>query len=92
MFASINIKKDGEYVFYVGSNDGSQLVVDNKLIIDNNGQHSYELKSGKIKLKPVRHSLELRYFQNGGGQELKVFWKGPGFEKQEVPASALFHK
>jgi hypothetical protein len=26
----------------------------------------------------------LEYFQAGGGQELKVFWKGPGFEKQEL--------
>lgn len=28
MYASINIKEAGAYIFYVGSNDGSQLVVD----------------------------------------------------------------
>ena len=89
MFASINIEEKGEYVFYVGSNDGSQLLVDNKLIVDNDGQHGYELKSGKTKLKPGRYSLELRYFQFGGGQELKVFWKGPGFEKREMTKEDL---
>ena len=46
-------------------------------------EHGYEEKSGKIKLNKGRHSLELKYFQSGGGQELKVFWKGPGFEKRE---------
>lgn len=84
MFASINIKEDGEYVFYVGSNDGSQFGVDNKLIINNDGEHGYEVVSGKINLNKGRHSLVLRYFQSGGSQELKVFWKGPGFEKREM--------
>ena len=89
MFASINIKEDGEYIFNVGSNDGSQFVVDNKLIINNDGEHGYEVISGKINLKKGRHSLELRYFQSGGGQELNVFWKGPGFEKREMTKEDL---
>ena len=89
MFTSINIKKEGEYIFYVGSNDGSKLSVDNRLIVDNDGEHGYQLMSGKIKLKKGRHSLELKYFQAGGGQELKVFWKGPDFEKREITIEDL---
>jgi len=84
MFSLINIKEEGEYIFYVGSNDGSQLAVDNKLIINNDGEHGYETVSGKITLDKGKHSLILRYFQSGGGKELKVFWKGPGFEKREM--------
>ena len=84
MFTSINIHIGGEYKFYVGSNDGSQFVVDNKLIINNDGEHGYQVVSSKINLDKGRHSLELRYFQAGGGQELKVFWEGPGFEKREM--------
>ncbi|VAX26295.1 beta-galactosidase, partial [hydrothermal vent metagenome] len=84
MFASINIKKDGEYIFYVGSNDGSKLSIDNKLVVNNDGEHGYELMSGKIYLKKGKHSLELSYFQSGGEQALKVFWKGPGFDKREM--------
>jgi hypothetical protein len=68
----------------VGSNDGSRLWVDNQKIIENGGQHGYKLMSGKIDLTKGTHSLMLEYFQAGGGQELKVFWKGPGFEKQEL--------
>ena len=88
MFASINIKEDGEYI----SNDGSQFVVDNKLIINNEGEHGYEVVSGKIDLKKGRHSLELKYSQSGGGQELEVFWKGPGFEKREMTKEDLSNK
>ena len=84
MFASIHVDKPGEYIFYSGSNDGSRLYVDNKLIVDNGGQHGYELKSGKIYLEKGTHTVILEYFQAGGGQELKVFWKGPGFEKKEL--------
>ncbi len=35
------------------------------------------------------HSLKLSYFQSGDGKELKVFWKGPGFEKQEMMKTDL---
>ena len=26
------------------------------------------------------------------GKTLQVFWKGPGFKKEEIPASVLYHK
>lgn len=84
MFTSIKIKQGGEYTFYVGSNDGTQLAIDNKQIVDNDGPHGYQIRSGKVVLKKGIHSLELRYFQAGGGQELKIFWKGPGFDKKEL--------
>lgn len=89
MFTSIPIEKDGDYIFYVGSNDGSQFVVDNKLLIDNDGEHGYQVMSGKVYLKKGKHSLELRYFQSGGGQELKVMWQGSDFEKREITKNDL---
>ncbi len=92
MFASINIKEKGGYIFYVGSNDGTKLSIDNKLIVNNDGEHGYQLMSGKIYLTKGSHSLELAYFQAGGGQELKVFWKGPGFEKREITKKDLSGK
>ncbi len=90
MFASITIKEQGEYIFYIGSNDGSQLVIDNKLLIDNDGEHGYHTMSGKVNLNKGKHTIELRYFQSGGGQELKVFWQGPGFDKREITKEDIF--
>lgn len=88
-FTYINTEREGEYTFYIGSNDGSQLIVDNKLLIDNDREHGYHVKSENIHLKKGKHSLEIRYFQSGGGQELKVFWKGPGFKKKKFTKKDL---
>ncbi len=80
MFASVKIETSGEYIFYLGS----KLFVNNKLLIDNDGSHGYELKSGEIHLEKGTHSISLQYFQVGGGQELKVLWKSSEFDKKEL--------
>ncbi|VAX17974.1 beta-galactosidase [hydrothermal vent metagenome] len=91
LIGAVNINKAGEYVFYCGSNDGSKLYVDNTLLIDNDGGHGYQEKYGKINLDEGVHKIEVRYFQQGGGQELKVSWQGPGFEKREMTPEDLFN-
>ena len=89
MFAIINIEKEGDYIFYVGSNDGSLLSIDNKIVVDNDKQHGYQVVSGKTFLKKGKHILKLRYFQAGGSQDLKVLWEGPKFEKRELSKEDL---
>lgn len=92
LIGSVNIKKAGEYIFYCGSNDGSKLYLDNTLVIDNDGGHGYQEKYGKINLDKGVHKIEVRYFQQGGGQELIVSWQGPGLEKREMTKEDLSGK
>jgi hypothetical protein len=87
--ASINIETEGEYTFYTGSNDGSMLYIDNKLVVNNGGDHGYLEESGKIYLTKGKHFIEVGYFQVGGGQDLFVFYEGPGIPKQEIPAKVF---
>ncbi len=87
--ATINIEKEGEYIFYTGSNDGSRLYINNQLVVDNGGAHGYREESGKIYLTRGEHFIEVGYFQLGGGQDLFVFYEGPGIEKREIPASTF---
>lgn len=89
LISSINIEVSGEYTFYSGSNDGSKLYIGDVLLIDNDGGHGYQEKYGKINLNKGEYKVEVRYFQQGGGQELKVSWKGPGFEKREMTKEDL---
>ena len=84
LLGSINIEEAGEYTFYCGSNDGTKMYVGNQLLLVNDGAHGYIEKNGKIKLDKGKHRIEVHYFQAGGGQSLKVSWKGPGFEKKEM--------
>jgi len=80
----VKIKKSGDYTFYISSNDGSRLFIDNKEVINNDGVHGSIEKSGMVHLSKGTHLMEARYFQAGGVKSLKVFWQGPGFEKREM--------
>jgi hypothetical protein len=85
----LKIEQEGRYHFYVGSNDGSMLVIDQLKVVDNNGSHGLLEKSGSINLKPGLHFLEVRYFQRGGGQALKVTYEGPAVKRQEIKPSVM---
>ncbi len=89
MIGFITIKKAGNYTFYCGSNDGSKLYIDNKPLIDNDNYHGFIEISEDIYLSKGIHQIEVRYFQQGGSQSLKVSWQGEGFEKRELYSGDL---
>jgi hypothetical protein len=90
---SIKIEKQGDYEFFIRSNDGSRFYIDNHLIIDHDGPHGADIeKTGKIVLTKGMHPLKLEYFQAGGGMFLQLQYAGPGFQRQTVPSTVLFKK
>ena len=84
-------KKPGFFLGRMLSALIKNIKVDDK-IIDNDGAHGNAEESSSISLKAGMHKIEVKYFQLGGGQLLKLAWKELDFEKQEIPANALFHK
>jgi len=88
----LRLDQQGEYKFYTISDDGSQLFIDGQLVVDNDGAHGMEEKSGSIKLARGLHELSVRYFQFAGAAELEVFWERPGQAKQPLPPSQIFFK
>jgi glucose/arabinose dehydrogenase len=86
----IQIPADGVYTFYTNSDDGSQLYIGNTLIVDNNGLHAAQERSGSIGLKSGKHAITVTFFERAGGEILDVKYTGPGISKQFVPSSALF--
>ncbi len=87
----LSIPTDGLYTFFLVSNDGSQLKLNDEIFINNDGPHGEREVSMATSLRKGKHKIELKYFQLGGGKVLKLFWQGPGFEKEEIPASALYY-
>ena len=83
------IEKEGEYTFYTKSDDGSWLLVDDKLVVDNGGIHASQEKSGKIKLSPGRYPIRVAYQQGGGEYSLDVQYEGPGFKRRNIPSALL---
>lgn len=87
----IDIPADGSYTFYTTSDDGSRLFIGTDTIVDNDGSHGAQERSGTALLKAGKHAITVDYFQGAGGQELTVSWQGPGVVKAAIPAAHLFH-
>ncbi|HEY2683114.1 MAG TPA: OmpA family protein [Steroidobacteraceae bacterium] len=76
---SIYIPATGKYNFRLSSDDGSQLFLDDALVIDNDGVHTMTDKSAGVDLKQGTHAFKLRYFQGPPVQiGLQLFVKEPG--------------
>ncbi len=88
----VKISVSGVYSFFIGSDDGSRLYLDDQLLIDNDGLHGLQEKSGVKALQTGYHRLRVEFFDKTGGDELHVYWQGPGMEKRPVEGSALFHE
>ena len=80
----IECPKDGKYTFVTSSDDGSQLLIDGKLVVDNDGVHGVQSRSGSVTLKKGKRSIEVRFFEKSGGEELAVAWSGPGIKNQPL--------
>jgi hypothetical protein len=81
----IKIPKDGSYEFILASDDGALLFIDGKQVVDNDGLHGNQRKTGKVELKAGMNAIRVGYIQATGMAELYVGWKCPGFA--ETPLS-----
>ena len=87
----IDVPKDGIYTFFTESDDGSKLFIGNKEIVNNDGLHGMNEKSGQVALKKGLHKILVTFFENAVDQGLIVRWQGPGITKQVIPSHVLFH-
>jgi len=63
------ITNPGSYNFVLTSDDGARLYIDGDLIVDNDGLHAPEERSGRIELNGGIHRIRVSYFQ---GPRLQV--------------------
>ncbi len=87
----IDIPADGSYTFYTKSDDGSQLYIGDRLVVDNDGAHGPIEKKGMIGLRAGKHAIEVHFFEARGGDSLEVNWAGPKFRKTLVRRGVLSH-
>ncbi len=86
----IKIEQDGDYAFYLASDDGSMLLINNKIVVDNDKTHGVVEKSGKVNLKQGLYPIQIKFFENAGGQALKLEFEGPGIARRIIPASMFY--
>ena len=79
------ISKPGAYTFSLVSDDGAKLYIDDRTVIDNDGQHPPQAMTGMIDLTGGVHRIRVAYFQGprfaialvlkvaGPGESMRIF-------------------
>jgi hypothetical protein len=88
---SLKIETAGQYTFHVKSDDGSLLYIDDKLVVDNDGDHSVLELSGQIELSAGVHDLRIEFFDSLGEAILEIDVEGPDMPRQALPFELLSH-
>lgn len=86
----VEAPRNGVYTFCTESDDGSRLSVGGAVVVDNDGSHGKQERSGAVALGAGKHAIKVEYFQRGGDSVLEVAWEGPELPRQPIPANALF--
>jgi hexosaminidase len=89
---TIKIDKEGLYTFSLNADDGAVLYIDDVLVVDNDGYHYAQEKSGNIGLGEGYHSIRLAYFEGKYTPVLEVKIMCQGLKKQAIPLSMLWHE
>ena len=81
----------GTYTFYITSNDGSRLWIDNQLVIDKWVGDSYNVHSGSISLTAgQKYDIKLEYFENDALAFCRFEWASDKQIREVVPQSQLY--
>jgi hypothetical protein len=85
----INIPLEGQYSFFVRSDDGSQLLIDDQPVVSNASVNGITETNGSVYLTAGLHGIEVQYFQQQGEQSLNIDWQGPNLERQMLSSNFL---
>ena len=78
------IEKEGQYKFWLASDDGSKLYIDGDMIVNNDGIHPVQLVTNSARLAKGIHKVKIEFFQAGGGDELEIDIDGSGLSRQPL--------
>jgi glucose/arabinose dehydrogenase len=79
------------YTFYTTTDDGVRLKVNGQTLVDRLINQSPTTASGQITLVAgQKYSIELDYFENGGGASSVLEWSSASQARQVIPRSQLY--
>jgi hexosaminidase len=88
----IRVPASDLYEFSLISDDGSTLTIGDRLVVDNDGYHGAEEKTGMIALARGAHPIIVRYAQATGGAELSLRVRRSGEAWHSIPMEWLMHR
>lgn len=79
------------YTFFVNSDEGVRLWVNDQMLIDNFANQTLTERSGVINLNSgQRYHIRLEYFEDTGNAEVHLSWSSPSVAKEIIPQSQLY--
>jgi mono/diheme cytochrome c family protein len=81
---TIELPQAGDYLFLIGSDDGSRLLIDGKVVVITDGVHPFEQKRKKQPMTAGPHEVVVEYFEDEGEESLQVDFEGPGLTQQPL--------
>ncbi len=86
----LDVPTSGVYCFFLTSDDGSRLYIDNSLLIDNDTRHNARERNAYLYMKQGVHKIGIDYFEYNSSAILTLEWAGPGFTRRNVDDSNLW--
>lgn len=86
----IFLNQAGTYTFGTRSDDGSTLLINGTLVVNNGFNQGMTTRYGTITLEPGFHDIMIPYRENTGGAGLRVYIAYPGGPTNMMPQSILF--
>lgn len=79
---TLHAPADGQYSFFLNSDDGSRVLIDGKQVVEYDGIHGAAgHRTGRVQLTKGAHSIRVEFFEAAGGEELDLLWSGPAFNR-----------
>lgn len=75
--ACMTLDEPTEMQFRLESDDGSRLVVDGRVVVDNWGEHGEQAKGGSIELRPGTRHLRVEYFDGSVNAMVELHGRPP---------------
>jgi mono/diheme cytochrome c family protein len=76
-----SVANESEFEFRLSSDDGSRLIIDGTMVVENDGIHGVTTQTGKIKLAAGVHDVRLEFFEKAGGEVVRVEVSGGGLKR-----------
>ena len=81
------------YTISTISDDGVMVYLNGNLIINDWNDHPPTTDTATVTLKAgQKYTIDIKYYQNGGGSLLQLYWMAPGIPNQIIPTTQLYSK
>ncbi len=88
--ATLDVPEEGEYTFHLATDDGSRLLLDGQVVLDDWGHHEPRPREATVRLTAGPHALRMLYYEEYGWASAHLEWSGPGIARtHELPVRAL---